>query len=240
MLEASGLRVRYRNGALGVLDVSLSAEPGKVVAVFGPNGAGKTTSVRACTGFLKSEGASVVAGHVRLDGRDMTGAEPHRFCRRGIFCIPERRKIFPHLTVADNLKAVRYLPARKARAEVQERIFTLFPMLNDLLGLQAGRLSGGQQQMLAIARGLMSEPRYLVIDEISLGLHVSVIRPLFEVLRTIAESGTAVLVVDETTDAALDVADHCYVLRSGRVVDEGSPDRFRGSELIAAGYVGDT
>ncbi len=240
MLELSGVRVRYRNGALGVVDVSLRAEPGKVVAVFGPNGAGKTTSVRACTGFLRSEGASIVAGRVRLDGRDMTGAEPHRFCRRGVFCIPERRKIFPQLTVAENIRAVRNLPPRRERAAVEQRIFSLFPALRELAAMQAGRLSGGQQQMLAIARGLMSRPRYLVVDEVSLGLHVSVIRPLFEVLRAIAEAGTAVLVVDETTDAALDVADYCYVLRAGEVVDQGTPERFRGSELLAAGYVGET
>jgi branched-chain amino acid transport system ATP-binding protein len=240
MLELERVRVRYRNGALGVASVSLRAEPGKVVAVFGPNGAGKTTSVRACTGFLKSEGASIVAGRIRLDGRDMTGAEPHRFCRRGVFCVPERRKIFPQLTVAENIRAVRNLPARRQRGVVEQQIFSLFPALRELAVMQAGRLSGGQQQMLAIARGLMSRPRYLVVDEVSLGLHVSVIRPLFEVLRAIADAGTAVLVVDESTDAALDVADYCYVLRSGEVVDEGAPERFRGSELLAAGYVGET
>ena len=239
MLEATGLRVRYKNGALGVTDVSLKIEPGEVVAVFGPNGAGKTTSVRACTGFLKMEGASVVSGKVRIGDDDMTNAQPHSFCKKGVFCIPERRKIFPHLSVADNLSAIRHLPPRRERAAVQARIFDLFPKLKTLLPTQAGRLSGGEQQMLAIARALNAQPRYLLIDEMSLGLHVSVIRPLFAVIRGIADSGTAVLVVDESSDAALDVADRCYVLRSGHVVDEGTPERFRGNELLAAGYVGD-
>jgi branched-chain amino acid transport system ATP-binding protein len=239
-LEASGLRVRYKNGALGVLDVALRVPAGQVVAMFGPNGAGKTTSVRACSGFLRIEGASVVAGRVHVDGRDLTGAEPHAFCRRGVFCIPERRKIFTQLTVGDNLSAVRFLPPRAERAAVHERIFALFPSLGEMLHRQAGRLSGGQQQMLAIARALVCQPRYLIIDEMSLGLHVSLIRPLFEAIRSVADSGTAVLVVDESTDVALDVADYCYVLRSGHVVDEGPPSRFRGSELIAAGYVGES
>lgn len=239
MLEATGLSVRYKNGALGISDVSIKIAPGEVVAMFGPNGAGKTTSVRACTGFLKMEGASVVAGRVRIGDEDMTNAQPHAFCKQGVFCIPERGKIFPHLTVAENLSAIRHLPPRHERASVQERIFELFPKLKDVLATQAGRLSGGEQQMLAIARALNARPRYLVVDEMSLGLHVSVIRPLFNVVREIANTGTAVLVVDESSDAALDVADRCYVLRSGHVVDEGPPERFRGNELIAAGYVGD-
>lgn len=240
MLEASGLRVRYRNGALGVTDVGLRVPRGQVVAMFGPNGAGKTTSVRACSGFLRTERASVTAGRVLVDGRDLTGSEPHAFCRRGVFCIPERGKIFPHLSVADNLSAVRSLPSRQERGAVEARIFELFPIVRDMLHRQAGRLSGGQQQMLAIARALMSRPRYLIIDEMSLGLHVSIIRPLFETVRAVADDGTGVLVVDESTDVALDVADYCYVLRAGQVVEEGSPERFRGSELIAAGYVGES
>lgn len=234
------MRVRYKNGAIGVADVAVKVQPGQMVAMFGPNGAGKTTSVRACSGFLRTERASVVAGRVLVDGRDLTGSEPHVFCRRGVFCIPERRKIFTHLTVAENLSAVRNLPSRRERAAVEDQIFSLFPVLREMLHRQAGRLSGGQQQMLAIARALVSRPRYLIVDEMSLGLHVSIIRPLFEAVRMIADGGTAVLVVDESTDVALDVADYCYVLRSGHVVDEGPPSRFRGSELIAAGYVGES
>jgi branched-chain amino acid transport system ATP-binding protein len=239
MLEAIGLRVRYKNGALGVTDVSFKVQPGEVVAVFGPNGAGKTTSVRACSGFLRMEGASVVSGRVRIEDDDMTNAQPHTFYKRGVFCIPERRKIFPHLSVTENLTAIRKLPPRRERAAVQDRIFGLFPQLLPLLGTQAGRLSGGEQQMVALARALNAQPRYLFIDEMSLGLHVSVIRPLFAAIRDIADSGTAVLIVDESSDAALDVANRCYVLRSGHVVDEGPPERFRGNELLAAGYVGD-
>lgn len=238
-LEATGLQVRYRNGALGVSDVSLRIDPGEVVAIFGPNGAGKTTSVRACTGFLKMERAAVVSGTIRVGGAVMTNAQPHTFYKKGVFCIPERGKIFPHLTVAENLAAIRHLPDRRERAQVRERIFSLFPGLERLQPTQAGRLSGGEQQMLAIARALHAQPRYLIIDEMSLGLHVSIIRPLFDAIREIANSGTAVMVVDESSDAALDVANRCYILRSGHVVDEGAPERFRGNELLAAGYVGD-
>jgi len=238
MLEARRLMVRYATGALGVADVSLAVEPGKVTALFGPNGAGKTTSVRACSGFLKTEGARVVRGDVSVDGRRLTSAEPHTFCRLGVALVPERQKIFPRLSVAENLAALGRLPPRRERSAAYGRVFSLFPALQETLRRQAGHLSGGQQQMLAIGRALLSEPRYLVIDEMTLGLHVSLVRPLFEALREIADGGTGVLVVDESTDAALEIADHCYVMRAGRIADEGPPERFRDRQLVAAGYIG--
>jgi branched-chain amino acid transport system ATP-binding protein len=238
MLEARHLMVRYANGALGVADVSLTVEPGKVTALFGPNGAGKTTSVRACSGFLKTEGARV-RGEVLVDGRNLSSEEPHTFCRRGVGFVPERQKIFPRLTVADNLAALRRPPSRRERAAAYERVFELFPVLREMLKRQAGHLSGGQQQMVAIARALLSRPRYLVIDEMTLGLHVSLVRPLYDTVREIADSGTGVLVVDESTDAALEIANYCYVIRAGRIADEGPPERFRDRQLVAAGYIGD-
>lgn len=237
ILTAENLRVRYRNGALGILDVSFRVAPGQVVGLFGPNGAGKTTSVRAVTGFLRTEGARVIAGRVILDGRDVTNHEPHRQAALGVSFVPERNKVFSSLTVAENLAAVSGLPRGSRRHELHEFIHSLFPVLAERRREQAGKLSGGQRQMLALARGIIRDPRVLIIDEMTLGLHHSVQPPLFEAVRRVAEAGSAVVLVDESTGFALEAADHCYVLSAGRVHDEGPSAKFRGSELIAAGYV---
>jgi branched-chain amino acid transport system ATP-binding protein len=209
----------------------------EVVALFGPNGAGKTTSVRAVSGFLRTEGAKVIGGRVELFGEDVTNFEPHRTHAMGLATVPERRKVFASMSVAENLAALGRLPAKGRRPSVYDAIYELFPILAERRTQLAGRLSGGQQQMLAIARSLMCEPRLLVIDEMTLGLHHSLHEPLFAAVRAIASRGTAVVVVDESTGFALEVADRCYLLGGGQVRDEGLADRFRGSELLAAGYV---
>jgi branched-chain amino acid transport system ATP-binding protein len=234
-LSAEGLKVRYRNGALGIVDVSLSVEVGQVVALFGPNGAGKTTTVNAISGFLRSEGARVVDGSVTVFGVDVTNKEPHFVHRLGLATVPERKKVFPALTVAENLRALGHLPSRQRRREVYDRLYALFPALAAKRSDLAGKLSGGQQQMLAIARSLVCEPK--IIDELTLGLHHSLHEPLFEVVSRIASEGTAVMLVDESTGFALEAADHCYRLGAGVVKDSGPSDCFRGSELLAAGYV---
>lgn len=135
--------------------------------------------------------------------------------------------------------AVGSLPPRAERAKVFAEIYSLFPVLAERRNEQAGRLSGGQQQMLALARCLVSQPRLIVVDEMTLGLHHSLQPPLFDTVRRVAETGTAVLLIDEATGFALEVADYCYLLRAGTIVAEGPADRFRGNELLAAGYVGD-
>jgi len=236
-MSIRNLKVRYRNGALGVQDVSLDVAPGQVVTLFGPNGAGKTTTVRAVSGFLRAEGAKVVGGTITLFGRTVANAEPHQTARLGVAFVSERQKIFPSFTIAENLVALGKLPQRARRKQIIDEVYELFPVLGARPRELAGRLSGGQQQMLAIARGLMSEPKLLIVDELTLGLHHSLHAPLFEVMRKIAAAGKAVLVVDESTGAALDVADHCYLVNGGRVHASGPASTFRGSELLAAGYV---
>jgi branched-chain amino acid transport system ATP-binding protein len=236
-LSAESLKVRYRNGALGVVDVSLRVEVGQVVALFGPNGAGKTTTVNAIGGFLRSEGARVVGGSVTVFGADVTNKEPHVVHRLGVATVPERKKVFPALTVSENLRALGRLPSRRRRKGVYDRVYELFPGLAAKRSDLAGRLSGGQQQMLAIARTLVCEPKILIIDELTLGLHHSLHEPLFEVVSRIAAEGTAVMLVDESTGFALEAAEHCYRLGAGVVKDSGPSVRFRGSELLAAGYV---
>ena len=219
ILTAENLRVRYRNGALGILDVSFQVAPGKIVGLFGPNGAGKTTSVRAVAGFLRTEGARIIQGRVTVGGRDVTNQEPHRQARLGVAFVPERNKVFTNLSVAENLAAMSGLPAAERRRDY------------------AGRLSGGQRQMLALARAIIRDPKLLIVDEMTLGLHHSVQPPLFEAVRRVAAGGAAVVIVDESTGFALEAADYCYILAAGRVQDEGPSEKFRGSELIAAGYV---
>ncbi|WAX59282.1 ABC transporter ATP-binding protein [Jatrophihabitans cynanchi] len=237
VLSANSLRVRYRNGALGILDVSVEVKVGQVVALFGPNGAGKTTTVRAISGFLRSEGARVIDGSVSLMGRATTNMEPSRTARIGLAFVPERKKVFASLSVRENLEALGQLPPRAERAAAFQRVYDMFPILWERRRSQAGRLSGGQQQMLAIARGLLTDPRLLIIDEMTLGLHHSLHEPLFDAVREVAAQGTSVLLVDESTGFALDVADHCYLLSAGRTRMSGPAEEFRGSELLAAGYV---
>jgi branched-chain amino acid transport system ATP-binding protein len=221
MLQAENLQVRYRNGALGVIDVSFSVDEGQLVVISGPNGAGKTTSVRAVSGFLRSEGARVVKGQVTLFGRESTNLEPWQTTAMGVAFVPERRKVFRNMTVKENLDAIGTRPSRARRKEITERIHALFPGLASRLNEAAGRLSGGQQQMLAIARSLLCEARILIVDEATLGLHHSLHEPLFDALGLVASSGTGVIVVDEKTTKGLFRADHYYVLEAGRVDHEG-------------------
>jgi branched-chain amino acid transport system ATP-binding protein len=236
-VELRDVAVRYRTGALGISNVGFQVDEGQIVALFGPNGAGKTTSVRALSGFLRSERTRVVSGSVRLLGHDVTGWEPHQTARSGLGFVPERNKVFSSLSVVDNLRALGGLPPRREfNARIQE-VLELFPALADHQRKQAGRLSGGQQQMLAIARVLVRQPKVLVVDELTLGLHHSFHWPLFDALRKIARTGTAVIVVDESAGFALEVADYCYLLGGGEVRDEGPAEKFRGNELLAAGYV---
>jgi branched-chain amino acid transport system ATP-binding protein len=237
ILSADRLRVRYRNGALGVVDASFEVALGRFVGIFGPNGAGKTTSMRAVSGFLRTEGARVISGRVVFDGDDVTNSEPHRMAARGVAFVPERSKVFPNLSVAENLAALAGIPRGGRRAELMDLIHSLFPVIAARRGQLAGRLSGGERQMLALARAIIRDPRVLIVDEMTLGLHHSLHPPLFEAVRRVADGGTAVILVDESTGFALEACDYCYILSAGRVQDHGPAARFRGSELIAAGYV---
>lgn len=236
-LHVDAIQVRYPNGALGIREVSVRVAPGQVVAMFGPNGAGKTTTVRAASGFLRAEGAKVVRGTVSIAGTDVTNREPHRIAGLGVAFVPERRKVFPNLTVAENLVAIGKIPDKVRRAERQEYVYELFPVLASRQRTAAGRLSGGQQQMLALGRSLMGGPSLLIVDEMTLGLHHSLQEPLFVAVRRVAADGTAVLLVDESTGLALDVADYCYLMSGGQIRREGPAEDFRGNELLAAGYV---
>jgi branched-chain amino acid transport system ATP-binding protein len=238
LLDVHDLRVRYPNGALGTVSVSLAVKPGSIVSLLGANGAGKSSTVRAICGHLRSERTRVISGKVDFRGSDITNREPHTIHGMGLALVPERRKIFPNLTVGDNLGAIAHLPPRGAREVVVERVHNLFPDLYKYRHQAAGKLSGGQQQMLAIARALLTDPKLLIVDEITLGLHPSVHARLADALRAVAASGTSILMADERASFALPLTDYCYVIRSGETVLAGRPADLDVDEMIAVGYAG--
>jgi branched-chain amino acid transport system ATP-binding protein len=223
ILVVDHISVRYPNGAIGVSDVSLEVQAGQIVALFGPNGAGKTSTVRAVSGFLKSEHADVASGRVTFLGTDTTNREPHQIARMGVTFVPERRKIFPNMSIIENLNASGKRPPRRERARLLAEVFEMFPELGRRKHDVAGMLSGGQQQMVALARGLLNQSRLLIVDEMTLGLHHSLQPALFAVLRRVADSGASVLLVEENSPSTVASADDCFVLSGGRTVYHGPP-----------------
>jgi branched-chain amino acid transport system ATP-binding protein len=219
LLEVEGLCSGY--GSLQVLfDVSLDVRRGEVVALMGSNGAGKTTTMRALTGLLKR-----AKGRVVFDGTDVTNVAPEALVARGMVLAPEGRGMFRELTVAENLELGAYATRDKVRvSEATERAYSTFPILSERRNQRAGQLSGGQQQMLAIARALMSGPRLLLVDEASLGLSPAMTETVFELIDDARKrAGTAVLLVEQNA-AALDLADRAFVLEKGQVVDRAEGD----------------
>ncbi len=233
MLEADRLCVRY-GAAPALWDVSLRVGAGELVCIVGPNGAGKSTLINAIAGLNR-----IASGTLRLDGVDLTVLPAHRFCAQGIAIVPEGRRLFTGMTVRENLELGSLLPAaRAARGASLARVCELFPILNECLGRAAGTLSGGQQQMVAIARGLMAQPRLLLLDEPSLGLAPLIVVAMFDAIRRINAEGTAVLLVEQNVAAALDIAARAYVLEEGRIVAEGKPEQLRAEPHIRRAYLG--
>jgi branched-chain amino acid transport system ATP-binding protein len=232
MLEIQGLAAGY--GDVQVLSgASLSVSEGEIVALVGPNGAGKTTLIRCVTGLLKPRG-----GTVRFLGGRIDGLTAHQIVDRGIACVPEGRQIFPLLSVRDNLLLGSYLArTRLRRAENLDRWYELFPRLRERLDQQAGTLSGGEQQMLAIARALMSEPRLLVLDEPSLGLAPIVVSAVFRAIAEIRKRGLTVLLVEQNVQKSLRLADRGYVLESGRVSLTGTGVELLQNALVRKAYL---
>jgi branched-chain amino acid transport system ATP-binding protein len=213
MLEISGVRAGY--GAINVLwDVSLSVARGKLTAVIGPNGAGKTTLLRAVMGLLP-----VSQGEVRLDGKTLNGTPTWKMADVGMTMIPEGRMTFRDMTVEENLIVGAF--ARQHRAKLKsnlERSYRMFPCLRERRAQLAGSLSGGEAQMLAMARGLMSDPQVLIVDEPSLGLAPLIVDELFETLLRLKEEGRTIILVEQNTHRAVGVADHVYLMQGGKVV----------------------
>lgn len=237
LLRAENLALRYPNGALGIEDVSIEVDEGQIVALVGVNGAGKTTTCRALSGFLRAEDAKVIRGRVTLGGADVTGHEPHRLVKAGISSVPERNKVFPNLSVREHFVSAGMHRSRAEREEMLAFGLELFPRVGERMRHRAGTLSGGEQQMVAIVRALVNRPRLLIVDEMTLGLHASLRAPLFDALKTIADQGTACLVIDESTTDTVSTAQYCYLLEGGRITAHGKSADFAGMDLLGTGRV---
>ena len=239
VLAVHDLEVVYDDVVPVLHGASIEVPRGAIVALLGANGAGKTTLLRAITGLLEVHRGKIRKGSVELEGRRIDGQGAARIVRRGIAQVMEGRRIFAELTVEENLRAGAF--TRRSRAEARqarERVLALLPALADRRGSTAGYLSGGEQQMLAIARALMSDPRVLVLDEPSLGLAPRLVELVGEIVVAIREQGTSVLLVEQNAAMALSIADHGYVLEAGRVVHAGSAAELREDPEIRSFYLG--
>jgi branched-chain amino acid transport system ATP-binding protein len=234
LLRLEALNVSY--GALPALrDVALAVYSGEVVTLIGANGAGKSTTLRAITGLLAPK-----SGRVLFEGADITGVPAHKRVARGISMAPEGRGIFANLTVLENLEMGAYLQRSRAQiARDLERAFGLFPRLRERVAQPAGTLSGGEQQMLAIARALMSHPKLLLLDEPSLGLAPIVCRTIFSTIDEIKATGTTLLVVEQNASAALKHSDRGYVLETGAVILEGTAAAIASHPRVREAYLGE-
>jgi len=237
-LEVEDLEVAYA-GVRALHGVSLVVPERKIVAVLGNNGAGKSTLLRAISGMLALHGGSIEGGKARLHGRTLSALDPAEIVRAGVVQVPEGRRVFADLTVEENLRAGGLSSrGRGERAEARTRVYDLFPRLAERRTQRAGLLSGGEQQMLAIGRALMSEPRVLLLDEPSLGLAPQIVEQIGEIVATINEQGTAVVLVEQNAAMALEIAHRAYVLEVGRIALEGTAAELAASDEVRARYLG--
>ena len=233
LLELAGITAGY--GAFTALwDVALRVERGEAVAVVGPNGAGKTTLLRVISGVLAPRG-----GTLTFDGAALAGRPAYEVVAHGIAHVPEGRRLFPTLTVADNLKMGAYLATARAHyPESLERVYGMFPVLAERRGQRAGSLSGGEQQMLAIGRALMSRPRLILLDEPSMGLAPVMVLRLFDLIRRVREEGYTILVVEQNVRQVLKLVDRAYLLEVGRVKMDGRAAEMAEQDFVRKAYVG--
>jgi branched-chain amino acid transport system ATP-binding protein len=229
LLEMDRVSISY-GGVRAVSDVSLTVPEGGVVALLGANGAGKTTTLRAISGLVRPS-----SGRILFDGRRIDGRPPHTIARRGLLHVPEGRGVFPSLTVRENLEMGSYRLAAIDNALAEGA--RLFPVLGERADQLAGSLSGGEQQMLAMARVLMTHPRLVLLDEISMGLAPIIVAQLYDAVRAMPDAGVTVLLVEQYISTALEIADYVYLLDKGRLADVAEPADFRSGGLLSA-YLG--
>jgi branched-chain amino acid transport system ATP-binding protein len=233
LLEVSGLTTAYR-GLIAISDVSIAVEAGEIVAVAGANGAGKSTLLKSIAGMEKPR-----AGTVSFAGERIEALPGHLITSRGLAYVPENRRLFPRLSVADNLRLGSYLFRGKADREAPlAKVFALFPRLSERLTQRAGTLSGGEQQMLAIGRALMTRPRLLMLDEPSQGIMPKLVDEIFAAVNAIRAAGVTVLIVEQRLAESLEIADRAYVLQTGRVILSGSAAEVRDNPDIRRAYLG--
>jgi branched-chain amino acid transport system ATP-binding protein len=233
MLEIQNVTAGYGHFT-ALWDVSLRVDAGEAVAVVGPNGAGKTTLLRVISGLIPTR-----SGTFGVEGTSLTGLAAHQIVAHGIAHVPEGRRLFPALTVADNLKMGAFLPAARAHhAESLERVYSLFPVLAERRTQRAGSMSGGEQQMLAIGRALMSRPKLILLDEPSMGLAPVMVLRLFDLIRRIREEGYTILVVEQNVRQVLKLVDRAYLLEVGRIRMEGRAAELAEQDFVRKAYMG--
>ena len=232
LLEITDLRGGY--GRVEVLrGVDLQVNAGEMVALLGSNGAGKSTLNKVVCGLVPAW-----SGQVRFDGHDLSGAHYRDVVKAGLIQVPEGRKVFPNLSVLENLELGSFTRARERRAANLEKVFGIFPRLKERIRQHAGTMSGGEQQMLAIGRGLMAEPVLLILDEPSLGLSPLLVEEMFALIRRLRDEGLAVLLVEQNVGQSLEIADRAYVLENGSVRFSGLPQELLGSDELRRAYLG--
>jgi branched-chain amino acid transport system ATP-binding protein len=233
MLRLEKIDVFYKE-LQALWGVSLNVQEGEIVALVGPNGAGKTTTLRIISGLLKP-----AAGELEFAGRSLVKEPPHRIVEMGISQVPESGKIFTGMSVLENLELGAFVPsARKERMLSLERVYEIFPRLAERQKQMAGTLSGGERQMLAIGRALMSKPRLLMLDEPSFGLAPILVQHMFEMIAKINQQGVTILLVEQNVQAALELAHRAYLLENGRIVGEGNGQELLSFESVRSSYLG--
>ena len=233
LLEVNHLRAGY-GGIPVIYDVSFKCEKGNVVGLIGSNGAGKSTTLNAVTGLIKP-----MSGTIEYEGRSIAGVAPHKLVQQGIAMVPEGRHLFGKLSVQDNLLMGSYLIRDKEKQQKRlKQIYEMFPRVEERLKQPAETLSGGEQQMVAIARGLMSEPKLLILDEPSLGLAPNLVSDIFAFIKEIKTLGITIILIEQNVNETLDVADYVYVIKNGETVLEGSNEEMKTNPEVKKAYLG--
>jgi len=240
ILEVENLEVVYQHAITAVHGITMTAQAGQIVAILGANGAGKSTTLRAISGFLGLDNARVTSGTIRYRGQELRGLQPHQTTKRGIVLIPERDKVFPNLTIAENLVAA--TPPNIGAHERQQReslVYEYFPRIGELRTKEAGLLSGGERQMLAIGSAIVCRPELLLIDELSLGLAPIIVNDLIRRLMEIRQRlNLTIVLVEQSAAVALKLADYAYVLENGRVVIQGKAADLLNNADVQRAYLG--
>ncbi|OGO04444.1 MAG: ABC transporter ATP-binding protein [Chloroflexi bacterium RBG_13_54_8] len=240
LLQLNNVEVKYMDVILVLRGVSLKVEPGQVVALLGANGAGKTTTLKAISGLLKAEEGKVTDGSIEFEGGRIENGDPEVIARKGIIQILEGRRVLEHLTVEENLRAGAYIAGNGSRLKNDlERVYNYYPVLKTLYNQTSGYLSGGEQQMLVVARGLMAHPKLMLIDEASLGLAPLLVAEIFRILKRVnEEEKVAMLMVEQNAQAALGLASYGYVIENGRIVLDDTAAKLAQNADIREFYMG--
>jgi branched-chain amino acid transport system ATP-binding protein len=240
ILEINNIEVVYNHTIQVLRGLSLSVKTGQIVALLGSNGAGKTTTLKAVSNMLGLERGAITAGTIHFEGNDIRASAPHALVRGGLFHVMEGRRIFPDLTVDENLTAATYALAGRDKTQTDfDAVFEYFPRLRDRRGGVAGYLSGGEQQMLALGRALIARPKLILMDEPSLGLSPVLVEEIFRIIRRInTERGVSILLVEQNAAVALSVASYGYIMEQGKIVIDGTVEKLAGDRDVREFYLG--